>query len=270
MKSHARQPSVLEYTSYREFLRDYVEYSRSKVRSWSYTTWARKLGLASKSSLVMILSGTRNPGPELIAKLTESLGFNQHEADHFSRLVQSEKKTLDPVSRLVFVRSNESGSTLRRRQWLFLVLIDLTQIASFVEDTAWIRDKILRPVDESDIKKCLEEMIADGFLERDVTGRLHPVLEKIKREAGGALAEKEILQFHQDGFLASHEALLKSSLDDRTFRTSVLRVSKDRLAEANLILQETQRQLSQLLESTDGDSLYELHLHLFPLTRELD
>ncbi|MES2857543.1 MAG: TIGR02147 family protein [Bdellovibrionota bacterium] len=270
LHSILRQPSVLDYSAYREFLGDYVQYSKYKSRSWSYGVWARKLGLKSKSTLTMILTGKRNPGKDLAERISETIGMSKPEKDHFLRLIDSERRTADPIARMVFNRGSAEVRRERRRQWLYLVLLDLCRLPDFSEDSEWIRNRLLLPLDAAEIESCLEEMIASGVLVRD-QGRLkRSSAPAVERQVGGSLTEDEILRFHEDGSQASTEALLRVAREERTFLTSILRVSQSQVSNASLILARAQRELSALLESNEGDSIYELHLHLFPLTKRVD
>jgi len=264
--SGAKKTSVLSYSSYREFLRDYVRSAKADSSTWSYANWARRLGV-SKSTLVMIVQGQRHPGDEMATKIGTHIGFDESELTHFKKLVESEKKFPDPIARLVFMRSESDGATEQKRQWLFLVLLDLCEVAGFQNSPTWIRERILVLVTETEISNTLSSMIERGFIVEE-NGKFRANREKVSAELGGMLSEKDIRRFHEDGGHASVEALLKTDRTERVFATSVLRVSTSRIEEARAILQRTQSELSRLLESQEGDSIYELHLHLFPLTKK--
>lgn len=98
-------PELYGYTDYRAYLLACYWSKRASRRGWSYTVWAKQLGLGSASTLVMIIKGQRNPGPALIESLVAWLKLGPERAEYFRDLVRLEKYRRDPfVSSLLLER----------------------------------------------------------------------------------------------------------------------------------------------------------------------
>lgn len=84
---------VYQYTCFKSFLLAYSEYARANYRAWSYTKWAKRLGLKGTASLTLVLSGKRLPGPSITEKLIQYFKFEGRERRYFLDLIQMERLT---------------------------------------------------------------------------------------------------------------------------------------------------------------------------------
>src|SRR4051794_29262257 len=97
----AQRTSIYQYDNYRNFLRSVLQDRKKQNPRFSLGAWARRLQLKSSSTLIMILNGNRNPGPELTEGLIRDLSLRSGEADYFRDLISFEKAQSD--ERLKFV-----------------------------------------------------------------------------------------------------------------------------------------------------------------------
>ncbi len=58
---------------------------------WGQVVWARQLGMRNSSVLNLVLRGKRHPSAQMTMSLLKYLEFQPHEADHFVKLVGSQK-----------------------------------------------------------------------------------------------------------------------------------------------------------------------------------
>lgn len=260
------KPDIFQYTDFRRFLKDWALYAQSRNPRWSYGLWARKMGLTSKSTLIMILNGQRSPGKGMMTKLVASLGLSEDEAKYFERLVAVQKRTPDPMMRVMLLKAEtqQERSGQQAPRWLFFVLREMTQMPGFEENVEWVNERFLEPVAESDFKGAIELCLNEGALVRDEAGKLQPG----RGEYVPPWGRDELLQFHQDGINASGRAMEQVAVPSRVFQTSFLKIRQDKVEQARLLIQAFQKEMGKLLEETeDADSVYQLNLQLFPITR---
>lgn len=82
---------VYNYTCYRTFLSAYANHARTNYRAWSYTKWAKRLGLKGTASLTLILTGKRLPGPLITERLINYFKFDPRERRYFLELIAYER-----------------------------------------------------------------------------------------------------------------------------------------------------------------------------------
>lgn len=80
-------PSIFDYTSYRAFLRDWLE-AKKRIRSkFSHRTFARLAEQKSPSLLLQVMRGDRNLTEATCASFAKALGLVGDEKKHFEDLV---------------------------------------------------------------------------------------------------------------------------------------------------------------------------------------
>lgn len=81
------KPNLLEYFEYAEYLRDFYTWSKENNRAFSYQSWAKSAGLASKGYLRMVVMGKRRLTDETFKKLLPTLNLNVSQQEVFKILV---------------------------------------------------------------------------------------------------------------------------------------------------------------------------------------
>lgn len=114
---------VYQYTCFKSFLLGYAEYARANYRAWSYTKWAKRLGLKGTASLTLVLSGKRLPGPSITEKLIHYFKFEGRERRYFLDLIQMERLTkLDNTN----IRMNTERARLEIERQIALAIRNQT------------------------------------------------------------------------------------------------------------------------------------------------
>src|SRR3989338_5648758 len=88
--------NIFEFTNYRSYLQAYYDDTKKKNLSWSYEAWSRKLGLQNNSSIIKILQGHREAGPDITYKLVDYFKFKNDERAYFEDLIRLSKAKKDP------------------------------------------------------------------------------------------------------------------------------------------------------------------------------
>ncbi|OFZ19998.1 MAG: hypothetical protein A2X94_11585 [Bdellovibrionales bacterium GWB1_55_8] len=109
---------VYDYKSYRLFLKDCYLSQKNRHPAFSYSVFAKQIGLTSPAHVQLILSGKRNLTAHAIHRVAEALSLPKAELDYFETLVHlnqaeaaNEKKFY--AERLAQLSPNKPGSSAR-------------------------------------------------------------------------------------------------------------------------------------------------------------
>jgi hypothetical protein len=86
-----KTPSILDYTNYRQYLADMISHRKEMHKSGSsLRAWARRLGFAAHSHLILILKGERRLPMERVASIAERFHLSEYETEYLETLVLDE------------------------------------------------------------------------------------------------------------------------------------------------------------------------------------
>jgi uncharacterized protein (TIGR02147 family) len=267
--------SLFEYSDYRVFLKDYFAEKKRTQRGWSLAVWARKLSLKSPSTLLMILQGTRNPGPELTAGLVRYFGFTPKEADFFGTLVQLAKHQGDTgMSVLLMERlsrdaaggkftflDHDTFSAISR--WYYYAIRELVQLPGFRENPYWIARNLKFTVSTKEVKEAIQRLLKLGLLTRGPRGKLIPAHGNLNTASD--FASEGLKRFHEETLENAKQSLRKIAPSEREIQGSTFAIRRKDLPKAKELIRKFQDEFCSLLERTDGDALYHIELAFYPL-----
>jgi uncharacterized protein (TIGR02147 family) len=199
--------AIFQYTDYRLLLKDYFEATKKQNPRWSYGAWAKKLRLKSPSTLIMIVNGDRNPGPDLMKKLSSQLGFDQRQRAFFEDLIRFQKAQRDPslavniLERLKkqhpkgTVHLLDSGSFAAISNWHFYAIRELVQLKDFEENVSWIVDRLKYKVTPGQVRETISILIDLGLLTRNPRGSLIQAVSRVDTESD--IASEGLKRFHE-------------------------------------------------------------------------
>jgi hypothetical protein len=110
MNRPVEEPNIFFYIDYRKFLQDYFAFKRQGSKTFSYTTFARKVEVKlSNAHICMVINGERNLSEEKAAAFSKGLELNTSEQEFFLNLVQfnqsrSEDERLKLLNSLLAMR----------------------------------------------------------------------------------------------------------------------------------------------------------------------
>lgn len=272
-------PDVYDYVDYRAWLKDCHRSRRAARPGWSYHAWARRVGLKSASTLVMIIGGQRNPGPRVVDALSRWSSLDTHRSVYFHALVDLERRRNDPRAvaeiaerlnvlgrrrpRAFHFLEHEKFSAIAR--WHYYAIREMTALDSFQEDAQWIRSHLRFPVSIADVRKALTMLLSLGLIVRDDQGRLRPGPSHV--ETSSETANAAIRQFHQEALTNALKAVTTMPPDERELRGVTFALPRKKLPEARELLRKFQNDFCDLLESTSGDTVYHLQMAFYPVTQ---
>lgn len=80
--------AVFDFLDFREFLRSFYDWKKKAYADFSYSVFARRANLKSRSYLRLVISSKRNLTLEMLPRFAKGLELSENEAEAFKALVR--------------------------------------------------------------------------------------------------------------------------------------------------------------------------------------
>jgi len=253
--------TIEKYTDFRFFLQDVFVDRCQRNSAYSIRSFAKNLNM-DHSYLNRILKGKKEVSDKLIIRLGKELGFSLKELKPFLSS-QSPKgklgKSLDKfkkISEEVFVSISK---------WYYDGILELTKLKGFVPSSIWISKTLGIPQSEVNI----------------ATQRLQDLNLLEIKDSGEWVDQSEFNTIITDEFTSNAQKrlqreLLKKAADAldtfpkevRSQSSLMMAIDRRKFKQANEIIKNFRREMSELLESSDEEKndVYQLVVSFYPLT----
>lgn len=228
---------------------------------YSLRAFSQAVGL-SPSFLSRILSGKRTLSLKAALKLADALNLNPNERKALLEKSISDKPKLEnneveesfEITRDIFAVISE---------WYHFGIASLLNLKEFKEDNKWIAKELgIRPLE---VKLAIERLLRLGVFNRDEEGKLKRSHENfsVKSEMSSAIRifQREILE-------KAIESLEKDSIDERDITSITMAIDEKNIPKAKSEIEKFRKRLSKLLEKGKKTRVYNLGIHLIPLSRK--
>jgi uncharacterized protein (TIGR02147 family) len=255
---------ISNYTNYKLFLKDYYNLKVETKHGFSFSVWAKSLGIASPSTLSMVINGSRHPSKSLVKKLSCNLKLNSEQTEYFNGLIQLHKSRENPHL-TVHLKTQESTVT-DSDNFLAIstfVIRELLNNKNLDDPIQFIKENLKYKLTTKQITEKYKFLINKSLIKID--GAHHQATGNIFEEV---IANKDgVNNFHKSTMKTISDAFEVCEIEERAFHTSILSVNKDKVQEAKELLKEFQHRMTELLEDNDGkpgDQIYLLNMNLLP------
>lgn len=268
---------VFKYDSYPEYLQDYVKFKKLHKKNWSISTWAKKLGLSTTSSLTNIIQGRRPPSHKMSLKIIETITeASELEKTYFILLVELFKNS-DNVSlaesikkRMGSIRPRDTFKQITEDQlskianWYSYGIREMVNLKDFKRDHKWIAQRLNPRITEREVEISLSSLMETGLLSNDDDGKL--VLASESFETSTDLKSSFLKNYHKSILNLAIEKIDSCSVDKRHFNSTTISLRKEDLQAAKLFIENTRREFIETFDRPAGDEIYNLSLVFFPIT----
>lgn len=269
--------SIFEYDDYRAYLRDFYVFVKARNSKFSYRVFARIGGFRSGNILKIVMDGKINIRPETAEKFCKALGLDSEEGSFFKNLVLFNQAATSEE------RSRHSRELLRSRTfrrlyplseaqyryfdlWYYPVIRGLVALPDFQEDSDWVASQVCPPISPAEAGKALSELIQIGLLSRDETGRLRQANPTVT--TSNAISSSSLANYHREMMKRAAESIDRFPREKRDLSALTLAVSKESVGAIKELAEKFRRDILEVVGKTGAnDSIYQLNLYLFPVTR---
>lgn len=267
---------IEHYDNYRTFLRDYIDEQKLRFPHFSNRYFCRKSGISSPSLCAEVISGKRNLTGRTIAALCKGMALTQRDADYFRCLVHyNQSKSIDEQSlylvELKKYRKKISTGIIPAdsfdyfEHWCNPALRELACIADWHDDYDLLGRMLHPPVSGATARKSIDMLIRTGFLKKHEDGtytQSSPAITTGNNVVGVRSLNRQLGELG----IASIEGL---PVDERYISSMTVGISKKTYQALLQEIESFKDRLRNIVDEDDqSDSVYNVNIHLFPLSRK--
>jgi uncharacterized protein (TIGR02147 family) len=269
---------VLEYTSYRDFLRDELAERISRNPAYSLRAMALQLGITG-SSLCEVLKGRHHFSTERAGEIAESMGLDPQEAQYFILLVQHERAKKEDArqrlaERIEGIRAQRKSSVdlsldhfRMISDWYHYGIRALTELEGFRFTPANVARKLGITIIEAEA--AIDRLLKLELLEPEPgrPGRYRKAKGNLKAQS--VAPNVALRKYHRQLLEKALESIEGQEPGQRLLQTQVLALSPEDLPEADRLTDEYFAQIAALSKkSRRKTEVYCLGSQLFRVSRE--
>lgn len=276
MEENYKKPDILEYDSYRRFLRDTYAFLKQEKPHFSFRFFSRMAGFSSPNFLKLVMEDQRNLSAESVEKFIKALKLLGRDAAHFRQLVLLEQSaTLEEkkfyAEQLLKSKNYKKLKPLSEKEfayyanWFYIPIREMLALPHFQENPKWIAEQLCPKITATEAKKALDDLLELGLIRRNEQGRL--VQTDAHLSTGDSITSTSVINFHQTMARLGGESITRHHHSRRDISSVTITLSRHNFEEIKKLVQNFRRELLALSEKDPApEEVYQLNFHFFPLT----
>lgn len=270
------RPDLWQYLDYRQFLKDFYEYEKSRLSVFSYRYFANKTG-TDASFLVKVLQREKHLADRHIIPLAKYLELDEKLTEYLSLLVSFNKTKRDQDAKLLFeklmairplqIHTLESTRYEFFSQWYHVALWELLSFSPFTGDFEELAVRFCPAITATKARRALEVLQRLNLIEKTSSGQWiarHGLIT-----TGEEWQSMAIRTFQRDAIQLAEQALDSVPKEDRDISTVTLSLSKSTFDSVRERLRAMRQELLEISEhETNKENVYQFNFQVFPLTRK--
>lgn len=270
-----RRPSIYDYTEYQAYLVAWVDAVRVENSRFSFRQFAQRAGTAP-SLLHDVMTKRRRLTLATQAKFAKAMKLDSRETDYFETLVRFQhskenKERNDCFEQLMKYRIEEKIHYLKPEQYAFWMewhhsaIRELVTLPDFVEDPAWISQRLVPPVSIGAVRESISLMLRLGLLVRGRRGKLQQSQPVISSEY--EICSQAVRQFHSQMIELGRQSMERFPLSHREVSSLTLGMNERTHQRIKQKIRIFKEQLLAMVEAERGESdrVVQLNFQFFPL-----
>ena len=149
------------------------------------------------------------------------------------------------------------------KDWYHYAITQLILLEEFREDHKWIAKML--GISELESKIAIDRLLKLEVLDRDVSGNLFKT--NMHLATSTEIAASGIKHFQKEILKKAMQALDSTDSGERNISSLTIAINENNLAEAKKEIRRFKQRMSELLTSGDKTRVYNLGVHLFPLSK---
>lgn len=277
-------PSLSMYLNYREYLQDFLTFKQKQkigFRKYSYSDFAAAADLKSPQYLKLVIEQKRNLSDDGIEKFAKALGLNKKETEHFLTLVKYNQAT-EPKTRYHYLQKlselrADNASDLKSPHWLKVILYSICDGIGGTFSIADFKKLLSDRCKLQDLKKCLDEMVAENALQL-IQGSSEDLNLYQKTPGLNTLSNdipiSIIKQIQADLLFLGLESLFIDDAKERDLGSFSIALTRKEFEDVKFEMRKFRKSLLKDLlmkrEKSPGDRVYQVQFQIFPVTEKAE
>lgn len=267
--------SIFEYTDYRRFLADFLEYKKALGAPWSQRFLQQKLGVKSSGYIANILSGKKNISDEQAVHLAAILGLAKREADYFLALIRfNQATTLEERNRhFRSLREYTLGQAAKLaperhslfKRWYHVALVELVQCRKAGVSPEQLVDALVPNPGLAAVREALSDLESWGFI-KNVGNRY--VRSEPTLTTGDDILSLAVANFQRETIDLAREAMDRFGLSERDISCLTLALSERSALKVREEVRAFRKRLLAISEQEPNpDRVTQINFQVYPLAR---
>lgn len=271
---------IFSYIDYRWYLKEYYEEQKANSRCFSYRYFSQKAGINSPSFLKQVIESERNLTPLTINKFITALKLTEKEAAYFRHLVlfnQAKSATEKQEHYIIMLSMMHTVKELKLNalqheyynHWFVPVVRELVCLYNFKDDFKKIADTVIPPIQTNDARFAVKLLKKLEMIEQLPDGTYRQKDAAIISDS--TINRMAVRSFNREMLRKAEAALDTISVDNRQIYGMTLGISKECYDVLTAEMQAFRDRIVTIVSrDMKSDSVYQLNLQLFPLSKHLE
>ena len=268
-----------DFLAYRDFLLKLYEFLKEESPAYSYQQLAEDLGFSRSNVIWLVITGRRRLSPSACDRIIKALDLTGVQRRYFKALrAYNDARRADEreaifqdlvaIKRQTVAKSDAQHALEYFSEWYHPIIRELVGLEDFKSDPEWINLRLIIQLMPMQIHRSLELLEKLGLITYDRKRAKHVPT------GGQILPDRDVermasVRFHQKMCDLARDAITRVTASRREMNTLTVRIGDDVAMKASEILYRACEQIMKLeTESkSSGDQIYQINVHLFPLTK---
>jgi uncharacterized protein (TIGR02147 family) len=268
--------NIFEYTDYRKYLKDYYNEQKSVNKAFSYRYFAQKAGFNSSGLFKDITDGRCNMQSGMIMKFSKTIGLNKKEEEYFENMVyfnqakstEEKKRYFERMMRFYDSKAYKVDANQYEyyTKWYYSAIRELLAIGKFKDDYNLIAGKLNPKISSGQAKKAIQILSKLSLIRKNKSGYYECADEIIT--TGPEIKSLSVANFQKVMMEMAKEAIDRHPSSHRNISTVTFSASKAVYKDIEKELIACRKRILNMIKQCNNmDSVYQLNLQLFPLTK---
>jgi uncharacterized protein (TIGR02147 family) len=265
---------IFDYVDYRLYLRDYFEERKSSDRRYSYRELAEAMQIDT-SNVHKILNGKAHLPARCHSYAIAYFRFVGRSAEYFILLVTYARERRNSIRNEILEKAmalreiacrqiDESHLEQYFRDWWVVAVRSLLEVVDGRAVAGELSKRLVPHVNEWDVSKALEVLLALGMVRKASSGRLLPTAAHVT--ASGEIKTRAVRHYQEDILALASESVKRFEPHERDISTITMSVDAGAVARIRDVLKECRRQIQiEVDEAKRPDRVMQLCMAYFPL-----
>jgi uncharacterized protein (TIGR02147 family) len=269
--------NVFDYFDYRKFLAEVYREQRAKRPFFSYRYFAGKIGMDA-GNLVNVLQGRRHLSAAAIEPVVQFLQCTPRESKYFRTLVAYNKARKEGDIAKYFKKLCDfkdvdatklpADSYEFYQQWHHTAILALLYMYDFDGDDEALGALLTPRISAKKAKESIALLKRLDLIKKDADDFYRPARSLLT--TGEKWHATAIRDYQEQTIRLAQEALRTCSRKQRDISTLTLTLSAEELEDIKAMAREFRNEALRISkESEKPDRVYQVNIHLFPLTKKI-
>jgi len=266
--------SIFDYVDYRQYLKDQFEARKSLDRRFSYREFAAEIQIDT-SNMHKLLKGRMHLPARCHSYALSYLDLSGRSAEYFILLTAYARERRNSIKAEILERALALREVACRQidethleqyfgDWWVSAVRSLLEVNDGRAVPSEISGRLLPHVDEKDVSRALDVLIALGMVRKGGSDRLVPVEAHVT--ASGEIKTRAVRHYQERIFVLASESVRRFGPEDRDISTITMSVDARASSRIQDALKECRRQIQiEVDEAKHPDRVMQMCMAFFPL-----